>query len=209
MNSDLLDPTSPSLVACHDCDLLQRPVPLHAREVARCARCGAELYRHSHNSVERTLLLSLAALVCFLLANSFPFLTMAMQDRTQQAHLITGIVELFRYDMPILGSLVFLLTILLPLLKILSTLYVMTAVHYQRRLPQVIPVFRALKTIGPWSMTEVYMLGVLIAYAKLQQTWEMIPGIALYSFTALIVLMTAASTTLSAREVWTRLERQQ
>jgi paraquat-inducible protein A len=29
------------LIACHECDLLQRETPLPRGGVARCARCGA------------------------------------------------------------------------------------------------------------------------------------------------------------------------
>lgn len=198
---------APDLIACPDCDLLQQQRPLHTHEVARCARCGATLYRHKPNSVDRTLMLSLAALVCFVLANSFPFMTMAVQGRMQESRLITGVIDLFRYEMYGLSMLVFLLTLLLPLMKILATLYVMAAVHFNWRLWQVVPIFRSVKTIAPWAMTEVYMLGVLVAYAKLQHTWEIIPGVALFSFAALIILMTATSMALSSREVWHRLEQ--
>ena len=50
------------LVACHDCDLLQKIPPLPPRGAAKCPRCGALLRRQRPNAVERTLALAVAGL---------------------------------------------------------------------------------------------------------------------------------------------------
>lgn len=53
--------TKASFIACHECDLLQREIQLLPGGVARCARCGAKLYRVEHRSIEHTLALTPAA----------------------------------------------------------------------------------------------------------------------------------------------------
>jgi paraquat-inducible protein A len=67
-------------------------------------------------------------------------------------------------------------------------------------------VFRAVETLSPWSMTEVYMLGILVALVKLADLATIVPGIALYSFVALIISMAAADAALEPEQVWERLE---
>src|SRR3990172_4167591 len=65
---------SASLVACESCDLLQRLGEIPEGATALCVRCGGVLRRRRRNSIERTLALTLAASVLFVVANSFPFL---------------------------------------------------------------------------------------------------------------------------------------
>ena len=60
------------VIACHECGLIQhmRPLPRGAR--ACCSRCGATLYRERRDSIDRALMLTLAALILFVIANIFP-----------------------------------------------------------------------------------------------------------------------------------------
>jgi len=64
------------LIACHECDHLHcaEPVPVGAK--ANCKHCGSLLYRHIPDSLDRSLALYLTALILFVLANSFPFLSL-------------------------------------------------------------------------------------------------------------------------------------
>ena len=68
-----------TIIACRECDLLQREVtpPLHG--TAQCARCGAELFRNKPASLEHTLAFLMAAAIFFLIANAFPLLTLEAQ----------------------------------------------------------------------------------------------------------------------------------
>ena len=61
-----------SLIACHECDLLQQRPPLPMGATARCARCGAVLYRRKRNSLDRVLALTIAGLILFIVANAYP-----------------------------------------------------------------------------------------------------------------------------------------
>ena len=58
-------------IACHECDLLQTEPRLAPGETARCVRCGAFLARNPPDSVDRTLALSCAAAILYLIANAF------------------------------------------------------------------------------------------------------------------------------------------
>lgn len=60
------------LLACHECDLLQRETPLAPGGSAHCARCGSVLYRNQPDGLDRTLAYTLGAAVLFAVANAFP-----------------------------------------------------------------------------------------------------------------------------------------
>jgi len=195
-----------SLIACHECDALVRERPLRPGSVARCPRCGGLLHRARRNSIERTLAFALAGLVLFTLANVYPFMTFRLEGREQESNLVTGAIVLWQEGLPELGVLVFLTSVGFPALEIFGLLYVLAPLRVDRRPARHFgPVFRMILAIGPWGMLEVYMLGVLVAIVKLSEMATLTPGIAFWSFCALIVTTTAARATLAPEAVWRRL----
>ena len=195
-----------TLVACHDCDLLHRKRPLQVGAHARCIRCGAFLYSYKPQTVEWTLALSLAALILFIVANVYPLLDFQFHSQTQKASIISGVQELYAQGMWELAAVVFTASILAPLLKILALLYLLLPLHFDYRPWWAIQVFRWIDRLHPWAMTEVFLLGILVAFVKLSDIATIVPGIALYAFAALIVVMAAADGTLEPDTVWDRLE---
>lgn len=196
-----------ALIACHECDLIHRVKPLPKKGVASCTRCGSVLYRHKPNSLERTLALSLAGLVLFGLANWFPFLALKMGSQMHQINLITGIQVLYNQGMQALAILVLITTVLAPLVQLLGMLYVLLPLKRDRIPPKFAPVFRLVRGLETWSMMEVFMLGILVSVVKLAKMAQIVPGIAIFSFFALIVVLAAATVSLDPHEIWHRWEK--
>lgn len=157
--------------------------------------------------MEQAIVLNLTALIVFVLANVFPFITLDLQGRTQDAELISAAYGLYKDGMWELGVLVLLLAILLPLVKILGNLYVLMPLHMGVRPPGVTHVFRAVEVIHRWAMMEVFLLGVLVSYVKLVALATVVFGVAAFSFGALIILVVAGDTVLEPRMVWEKLQR--
>jgi paraquat-inducible protein A len=198
---------SEELVACHDCDLLHR-IPPSAADGARgrCLRCGALLFHNKRNSIERTLALATAGVVLFLVANWFPFLSFDMQGRVTETTLLSGVKELWNEEMRALAALVFTTAVLAPGVQLFLMLYVLLPLHFQR-MPWRLPIFfRALRHVQPWSMMEVFLIGILVALVKLGDMAEIVPGLAIWSFAILIVVLAAAAASLDPRAVWQRVE---
>jgi len=191
-----------TMIACHECDLLHRMGPLRQGTVARCSRCGAILLRRRRKSLERTLALNIAGLILFALANSFPFLAMTFEGQYRQIILLTGIKELYLQDMPGVAALVLLTTVLSPLLHLAGLLYVLLTLKLNLLAPAVWRVFRWVRKMQPWSMLEVFMLGILVALVKLTDVAEVVPGISLYCFLALIYVLAAITAALDPNSVW-------
>ena len=55
------------------------------------------------------------------------------------------------------------------------------------------------------AMAVVFMLGALVSVVKLGQMAAVVPGVALYSIGALILILAAANTAFNPRDVWKRL----
>lgn len=196
-----------ALIACHECDLIHRVKPLPKKGVANCVRCGSVLYRDKPNSLERTLALSLAGLVLFVLANSFPFLALKTNTQLHQTNLITGIMVLYNQGMQALAILVLITTIVAPLTQLVGMLYLLLPLRNHRVPPKFATMFRLLRGLQPWSMMEVFMLGILVSVVKLAKMAQIVPGIAIFSFFALIVVLTAATVSMDPHDLWHRWEK--
>ncbi len=190
------------LIACHECDFLHAIQSIPAGGKAICVRCGAVLYRNIPNSLERALALNLAALMLFIMANVFPFLSLKLSGRVEENVLMSGALALYRHGMGELGLLVFFTSFLFPLLTITGMLYILLPLKFGHRPSRVGPVYRWVHALAPWSLLGVFMLGVLISFVKLIDLATIIPGISLFSFAGLLVVSAAANANLDASVVW-------
>jgi len=196
------------IFACHECGLIHRMSALPDGATARCRRCGAALYRERRDSLNRVLMLTIAALILFVIAHTFPFMTFKLEGRAQMSTLLSGVVQLYRDGMWPLALLVLATASLAPLLKLLGNLYVLVPLKLGWRPIGLARVFRYTEIIHPWAMMEVYLLGLIVAYVKLTEFARLELGIAVYSFGALILAMVAAESALDPRQVWQRLSPQ-
>jgi paraquat-inducible protein A len=194
------------LIACHDCDLLARVPELPEGTSASCARCGGLLRRRRRNSIERTLALTLAASVLWVVANAFPFLSFEMQGRITQTTLASGVFDLWEQGVIGVAVLVAFTAVLAPLVQLVLLLYVLLPVHFGRVPWQMHRMFRLLRRIQPWSMMEVFLVGILVAVVKLVDLAEVVPGLALWAFGGLIVVLAGALSSLDPEAVWERIE---
>jgi len=198
--------TSGALMACHDCDLLQKIPVVPEGSAANCRRCGALLVRNKPKSFQRPLALLLAGAILFVMFNAFPFLTFKKEGLEHRTHVATGIRELYEQGMWGLAVLVAVNLIIVPAMHLLAYLYVLVPVSLNRRAPGMFRVFRYLRLMQPWHMVEIFMLGVLVSMIKLAKMAQIIPGVAVFALTAFIFVMAAASAAVDPHEVWERWE---
>jgi paraquat-inducible protein A len=195
-----------TIIACRECDCLLREVepPLHG--TARCARCGAELFRNKPRSLDHTLAFLIAAAILFLVANSFPIVSLENQAVRNTTTLFGASQALWRTDDRALAMLVFMTTIAFPAIEIAAMIYLLGNLK-AGRLPAALPeVFRLVDSIKPWGMISVFMLGTLVALVRLKAIATVIPGLALYALGALILVLTASEAAFEPRSVWERAE---
>lgn len=194
--------SSRALTACHECDLLQREPILSPGGVACCRRCNAVLFRHIPDSVDRGLAFTLGAAILFIIANMFPIVGLEVQGIANATSLYGAVVTIWKNDMEGVASLVFVTTILIPAMEMSLMLYVLLPLKLGQVPQGLAPILRVLQSVRPWSMTQVFILGVLVALVKLQHLAHVVPGIALWSFGGLILLLTAAVASFNTHELW-------
>jgi len=189
-----------NLMACPNCDTLHRRTDVPPREAARCVRCHSVLYR-APDLLSRVLALTLTCLIVFAIANAFPIVEIEVQGIYTRTTLIGAAWALYREGMWLVALLVFTTTVLSPLSQLLALVHLIGPLSVGRRPYAVFHVMRAIEFCRPWGMIEVFMLGVLVSVVKLSSMASVLPGIALWAFGALTVLL-AMVLSYDLRNLW-------
>jgi paraquat-inducible protein A len=194
------------LIACPDCDLLQRLPNLAPGASARCPRCDRELWRRHEDSLDRTLALALAAGVLYVIANSVPMLGLTAVGHAASTTVLGGAQQLWHDGREIVSGLVLFTAVVSPALQIGFMLAIVLAARRARPPAWVGTLLRHHPTTATWSMIEVMMLGVLVALIKIADYAKVIPGLALFALGALVFVLAAMQASYEPREVWDRIE---
>ncbi len=195
-----------SLVACLDCDLIQRIPEVPTGASVRCPRCDKELWRHKPDSFNRTLALTLAALVLYIIANSVPMLGLKVVGRAASTTVIGGAQQLWQDGDEIVAVLVLFAAVVAPALQIGILLLIMIGCQRERPPFWVGALLRHLHFSRTWSMIEVMLIGVFVALTKIAELATVELGLALFALFALVILLATIQSTFDPREVWQRVE---
>lgn len=179
------------LCACPICDALHRRPPLGRGEKAICVRCGTVVARRHRLAPDQVLALVVAAMMVFAIANAFPIVNLRVQGLYSATTLWGAVAALWSEGRQGMALLVFATTQAFPLLDLCCTLALLWAARNRERPRWFAPLLRLLQQVRPWGMVEVFMLGVVVSLVKLSGMAAMVPGVALWAFAALTVLMAA------------------
>jgi paraquat-inducible protein A len=179
----------PGLLACDQCDALYHRPSLASSEQSRCRRCGALLGRGHRISLQSMLALSITALVVFLIANLQPVVELNLQGVHNSASLPDALRLTWRSGEHSIALLAAASAFVFPLAVILLRLYVLTPVWARRLPPLWTSALRALMFASRWSMIEVLLLAALVSIVRIAAMASAIPGIGLYAFGVLALLL--------------------
>ncbi|WP_321908213.1 MULTISPECIES: paraquat-inducible protein A [unclassified Paraburkholderia] len=196
--------THGKLVACHECDLLQREVAVPEGGALRCKRCRAQLYREVPNSLDRALAFSLAAVVLFAVSNVYPIVGLSVSGTVVETTLLGSVNVLYHDGKWPIAGLVFATTVLMPILQTVSMLWLLIPLKFDRAPWGGPAIFRLCHLCQPWGMTEVLILGLLVALVKLSAIAGVVVGPALWSFGTLMFVLAAAGSAFDTRNLWSR-----
>jgi paraquat-inducible protein A len=175
--------------------------------VARCLRCNAVLRRTRQDSLGRGLALNIAGLFLFSIACLMSLMTVSTAGMRLSANLFSGPAGLQKHGIWELSAVVLFTTVAAPFLRFASMIYVLAGLRMQHPPRHLRKVFSWIEHLRPWSMIEVYLLGVFVAYVKLVDMVHIEIGVALYALGALMLTTVAADAVLDRQAVWEEMER--
>lgn len=191
--------------ACPECDLLLNIALPAIGEKAHCPRCGYLLQRPRKQSIERTFALSIAGLILIFPANLMPLVGIKVLGSARDGTLWSGVITLFEEHMWAVAVLVFLSSILFPLLNIILSLLVSAHLYFKKPNRYLASWMRWLQHLDEWAMLEVYTLGIIVACVKLASMSELKFGFGLYAFVALLVITGMLASSLDKYLFWRRI----
>ena len=199
--------TQPQLCECPGCGLLQTVPALMPGITAHCVRCPTTLRRTSSHRLDHIIALAAAAFVLLVVMCTTTLMSVERAGIKRAANLFSGPQELVRQNMAALGAVVVFVTVLAPLGRLVGTLYVLIRLHERRPPRHLRRVFALTERLRPWSMIEVFVFGVFVAYVKLGDlvTIGLMTGV--YALLALTFVLVWMDSALDREAVWEQLDR--
>lgn len=176
-------------VVCEHCDAVHHRLPLAAGETSRCLNCMSVLYRAPRLTVDQWLALTVAAAVCFALANAYPVIRISMRGLHAEATLWQSVVALARSPAAPIAMPAALAAIVVPGLQIALLGWLLAFARVGRRAPGFAGAMKMVDALRPWSMIDVCLLGALVAIVKLSSYVSVAPGVGIWAIAVLMVLI--------------------
>src|ERR1700757_623961 len=198
--------TQPQLRECPGCGLFQMVPSLAPSMSAQCVRCPTILRRTSSHRIDHIIALTLAAFVLLLVMCTTTMMSVETAGIKRTANLFSGPWELVRQDMGPLALVIVFVTVLAPLGRLAGMLYVLIRLHERRPPRHLRRIFALAERLRPWSMIEVFVFGVFVAYVKLSDlvTIGLMAGV--YALLALTFVLVWMDSALDREAVWERLD---
>jgi paraquat-inducible protein A len=196
-----------TLIGCPDCDLLIRKTRPQRGYDQSCPRCGSILIKSHHNSMDRTLALSLSGLFLFLPSCFLPLLKFSVLGYSGRCTMVKAAVQMFAEGYWWMGFLVLFCSILVPFTVLFILFLISFSVKTGRYPAFVVKAMKTYHFLTEWTMLDVYMIGILISLIKMKDYGEILSGPGLYSFIGLLTVMLLTSLSFDSRHVWESVER--
>ncbi len=194
-----------SLMRCHDCGKLQRIMQQRdSNPVQFCPRCGSHLHMRIPGSVNKTWALVITSLLLYIPANVLPIMTVKQLGVGEPHTIVGGIIELIHSELYPIALIVFVASILVPLLKIIGIILLLLSIHFHWQLGkrERVMLFHMIEFVGRWSMLDIFMIALLTALVSLGQVAEIEAGAGATAFAAVVVLTIVAAKAFDTRLIW-------
>jgi paraquat-inducible protein A len=195
--------------ACLECDLLLPTPHLEEGQRATCPRCKHHLAALPKDGLARALALALAAVLFLLLSLWFPFLSFAVGGFENMMTLPQTAIELAVNGRELLALLVAGFIIFIPATTLAAILAMLVPLVRGKNAPWLVGTARLVSQLSPWSMAEVFVIGVIVSLVKLMSLATVVLGFSFWAYAAFTVCLTATLAGLDRVFLWDAIERVQ
>ena len=193
---------SEGLASCHICCKLA-PVTEHS-----CPRCGAAMHLRKSNSLQRTLALLITATILYIPANIYPIMITETLTEVEYSTILGGVILLINLGSVPVAAVIFIASVVVPSAKLIALFYLVWSVDHlpQRDHRRRTRLYHAAEFIGKWSMTDVFVVAILVALVHLGGLLVIKPGIAALCFAGVVIVTMVAAESFDPRLMWDRME---
>ncbi len=152
------------------------------------------------------LALTIAAAILLIVSNTVPLMELHVAGRFASTTIAGGAYEMWMQGQRVTSVLVAFCALLAPVGYVSFMLTVLLAARRSSIPPWTGELLRWMGHLQVWSMLEVVMLGILVALVKIAELATVEPGIGMYTFGLVILLMPAIAVNVDRRELWRRVD---
>ncbi|HPE60985.1 MAG: paraquat-inducible protein A [Thiothrix sp.] len=199
------------ILVCRVCGALsRRPLSPDPHDHLYCQRCGGRIRIGRGNSIEVTWALLIAAAILYIPANLLPVMSVYMLGSGQPDTIISGAWHLVAAGQWPLALLIFVASIVVPLLKLLALIFLLLGMqHGSSRHPRErMRLYKMTEYIGRWSMVDVFVVAILIALVQFGNLARIEANTGTLCFASVVVLTMLAAHTLDEHLIWDTAYRQ-
>jgi len=168
------------LIRCPVCDA----VNINKGKENICRRCGSSIYRHRKFNTEKSWAFLITAMIAYIPANLYPMLITSAFGNREGSTILGGVVLLWEMESYPVAMIIFIASIVIPILKFLILIYLLISVKYPLGKDKKInkhKLYYMTEVIGPWSMIDVFVVAILAALIHLSSV-EILAGTAATAF---------------------------
>ena len=162
------------------------------------------MHMRATNSLARTWSLLITAAILYLPANILPIMTVTYFGSGTPDTIMSGIIQLLQHGSYPVAAVIFIASILVPLLKMVALLILLLSVQFKWVLDdrQRTRMYRAVELVGRWSMLDMFVIALLVALVNYGSIAHIVSGPGATAFGSVVVLTMLAATTFDARLIW-------
>lgn len=194
------------LIGCPHCDLLIKKNSVQEGYNICCPRCGSVLIKSCANSINRTLALSITGLLLFYPACFLPVLTLEIFGQSGHCTMIKGVLQMFSSGFWWMSFLVLFCSVIVPFTALLLLMIITFLVKIGQYSPTLRKTLKLYQMLHEWAMLDVYLIGILIAFIKMNDFGDISTGPGLLCFIGLLFMVIMASITFDSNLIWNRIE---
>ena len=162
-----MNKAQPHLHACPECDLLiTMPDVISHRSNVNCPRCKHSIAVGHNNARHYVLATSFTALILMFIACTFSFISFSSNGQIRTINLVQSFTQLYSQEYYFVAFLVFAFILLLPTLYLVAVCLIIFSSYKGFEFVASPSLGKLISYILPWSMAEVFLIGVLVALIK-------------------------------------------
>jgi paraquat-inducible protein A len=190
------------LASCHTCYKLA-PASEH-----ECPRCGAGLHLRIEGSLQRTLALVVTAALLYIPANILPIMTTTQLGTPEPSTILGGVVLLVHHESYAIALIIFIASVMVPTGKLFAIVWLCWSVSrgQQTSYQQRTRMYRVTEFVGKWSMTDVFVVAILVALIQLGGLLSINAGAAAIAFGGVVIVTILAAESFDPRLIWDHME---
>ena len=148
--------------------------------------------------------LVLASVIFYIPANFLPITITTTLGSTHADTIMSGIIYFIQSGSFEIALVIFVASILIPLVKLLVLISLLLSVHFKStwRPKDRTKLYRLTESVGRWSMVDIYVISIMVALVKLGPYANVEAGPAAVYFAAVVVITMFAAETFDPRLIW-------